>query len=245
MNHLSSTQLAELRETLLQRRQEVTDRITNTDHFGMGESLRDNTGELSPVDNHPGDLGTEMFEKGKDLALMERDRLELDDISAALEAMEAGTYGLDVITGEPIPFERLQAVPYTRFTKENSPRQARPKTRPVDEEFLDPPFGRTSLDDRGDQNGFDGEDSWQAVAVYGNSNTPALAEGREIGDYNQMEIEDYEEQVGFVEPYENFIATDITGREVTVVRGPHYKQYMDSGEGSYLLDPLYDAEDEV
>lgn len=52
-----------------------------------------------------------------------------------------------------------------------------------------------------------------------------------------MEIE-ADELEGCVEPWENFIATDITGNNVVVVPGRSYERYKDSGEGSYMLDPL-------
>jgi hypothetical protein len=36
--------------------------------------------------------------------------------SAALERIDDGTYGLCELTGRPIPWKRLEAVPWTRFT---------------------------------------------------------------------------------------------------------------------------------
>ncbi|MNG41802.1 hypothetical protein D3C84_1312150 [compost metagenome] len=40
-----------------------------------------------------------------------------------------------------------------------------------------------------------------------------------------------DENEGFVEPLESFIATDITGRVVSVVRNRQYHEYMSHGEG--------------
>jgi hypothetical protein len=172
-----------------------------------------------------------------DISLLERDEHELDDIEAALTAMDDGTYGICKASGQPIPFERLSAIPSTLYCKEHAPRQNAPFTRPIEEEFLSPPFGRTSLDEREDQNGFDGEDAWQIVESYGSSNSPAMAEGNNIDSYNDMEIE-ADELEGCVEPWENFIATDITGNHLMVVPGRSYERYKDSDEGSFMLDPL-------
>ncbi|MNR33657.1 hypothetical protein D3C85_1513450 [compost metagenome] len=70
-----------------------------------------------------------------------------------------------------------------------------------------------------------------------------MAEGNDISSYNDMEIE-ADETEGFVEPWENFIATDIAGNHMMVIKGSSYRHYMDSGEGSYLLDPLSKKERE-
>ena len=42
----------------------------------------------------------------------------IEDVDAALERIDAGTYGLCENCGKPIPKARLQAIPWTRFTVE-------------------------------------------------------------------------------------------------------------------------------
>ncbi|WP_019909351.1 TraR/DksA C4-type zinc finger protein [Paenibacillus sp. HW567] len=243
MSHLTSQQLSGLHAELLRQQQEISHRLQNNEHYGLQDAMRDSTGELSEIDNHPGDAATELYNRSIDISLLERDEHELENIDAALSAMEKGTYGSCAVCGEAISFERLSAVPATRFCKEHNPRQNAHFTRPVEEELLSPPFGRTSLDEREDQNGFDGEDAWQIVESWGSSNSPAMAEDSDISSYNDMEIE-ADENEGFVEPWENFIATDIAGNHVTVIKGSSYRHYMDSEEGSHLLDPLSKRERE-
>jgi RNA polymerase-binding transcription factor DksA len=75
----------------------------------------DAAGELSSVDQHPGDLGTETFELEKNVSLLEQVESELLEIEAALERLERGTYGTCQACGRPIPAERLEALPATRF----------------------------------------------------------------------------------------------------------------------------------
>jgi RNA polymerase-binding transcription factor DksA len=72
--------------------------------------------ELSSADQHPGDVGTELFEHEKNAALLESVDAELRDIEEAFERLEKGTYGKSVLSGEPIPDERLEAVPWARYT---------------------------------------------------------------------------------------------------------------------------------
>jgi DnaK suppressor protein len=48
------------------------------------------------------------------LAIAERERALLAEVERALAKLGAGTYGLAERTGEPIPYERLEAVPWAR-----------------------------------------------------------------------------------------------------------------------------------
>jgi len=74
--------------------------------------------ELSAVDQHPGDIGTETFEHEKNQSLLESISAQLADIELAFERLEKGTYGTSVLSGKPIGDDRLEAVPYARYTVE-------------------------------------------------------------------------------------------------------------------------------
>ncbi|MFB9279976.1 TraR/DksA C4-type zinc finger protein [Cohnella cellulosilytica] len=225
-----------LKRRLIQERCELERRVNDNGHFGLASSYRDSTGELTGIDNHPADAGTEMFERSKDLALLEKEAFRLERVDAALERMDTGEYGRCAACGQFIPAARLEALPTAIYCIEHEPRQEPSDDRPAEEPFLAPPFGRTSLDDREDRNGFDGEDAWQIVESWGTSNTPAMAEDNNVEDYNHMEIE-ADENDGFVESYESFVATDITGNHVSIVRNHAYHRYIDDNEGEHLLEP--------
>jgi YteA family regulatory protein len=233
---LDQEKIQTLRRRLLQEKSDLEARVNDNSHFGLAASFRDSTGELSAIDNHPADVGTEMFERSKDIALLEKEAFRLERVEAALHRMDTGEYGHCAECGKFIPLERLDALPTAIYCIEHEPRQETSNNRPIEEEFLSPPFGRTSLDELEGQNGFDGEDAWQIVESWGSSNSPAMAEGNQIEDYGSMAIE-ADENDGFVEPLESFLATDITGHNVTVVRNRAYKQYMANNEGDHLLEP--------
>lgn len=236
MSNPSSSQLELLRLRLQDEHKEIESRLMQNQHYGKGDSLRDQTGELSPIDNHPGDLATELYEREKDISLLEQEELHLRRIEAALGAMENGSYGVCAVCGEPIPFERLDAVPDTLYCVNHTPRNIVSDRRPVEETFLQPPFGRTSMDEHEDgYNGFDGEDAWQIVESWGNADSPAMSENRNATDYEHIGIES-EENDGYVESIESFLATDITGRYVSVIRNREYERYMQSEEGDHLLE---------
>lgn len=240
---LTQQQLEALKAKLTEEKQWLERHLESREHMGLGDSMRVQTGELSNYDNHPGDLGTEMYERGKDIALHENAEHQLTDINEALARMESGEYGICRVCGQPIPHERLEAVPTTAYCVEHVPDPDMSQRRPAEEKFLDPPFGRTSLDEREGQTQFDGEDAWQIVESWGTSNTPAMADDpNESDSYNEMQIE-ADESEGYVEPIESFLATDMYGRQVTVVRNKAYQHYMRSGEGDGLLEPEEEAED--
>jgi RNA polymerase-binding transcription factor DksA len=89
------------------------------------ETTTEGAGELSTVDQHPGDSGTETFELEKTVSLLEQVEEELQEVGAAFERLEAGTYGSCLACGRPIGDERLEAMPATRFCIEDQAKAER------------------------------------------------------------------------------------------------------------------------
>ena len=71
-----------------------------------------------------------------------------------------------------------------------------PRSRPIEEELLDPPFYRTFTDDS-DNVVFDGEDTWQKVARYGTSNTPQDVPGAITSDDAYYDADERQGEVGW------------------------------------------------
>jgi RNA polymerase-binding transcription factor DksA len=80
----------------------------------LGTSESEDVSELTDYDQHPADMGTETFEREKDLSILEQLEAELSELQAALERIDNGTYGIDEVTGEPIDPARLEALPSAR-----------------------------------------------------------------------------------------------------------------------------------
>ncbi len=80
-----------------------------------GGSERDALSELSLADQHPADLGTEMFEREKDASILERVEAEIADVDRALKRLDEGTYGLCEACGREITRARLEIKPEARF----------------------------------------------------------------------------------------------------------------------------------
>jgi len=71
-------------------------------------------GEMGDVqfDDESGEGDTMVVERERDLALSAQARQTIADIDAALQRMSDGTYGYSVVSGRPIPRERLEAIPW-------------------------------------------------------------------------------------------------------------------------------------
>ena len=82
----------------------------------------------------------------------------------------SGTYGICEVSGEEIPFERLEAMPTATTCIQHATNKLNMNTRPVEEEVLSPSFHKHDEDNSVE---YDAEDAWQDVANYGTSETPS------------------------------------------------------------------------
>lgn len=198
---LSTERLNECKQLLVKRQGEMIAQVQ--DKFGLIASQTDAVGELSSYDNHPADLGTELFERGKDFALHEHAEKELEAINEALHAMNEGTYGICRVCSMDIPYERLLAHPTadTCIQHTTDGNDTFTNSRPVEEEVYsaninpDPQSAET-------ETGYDAEDAWQEVSRYGTSETPSDLYGDQE-NYNEM-YPNSDEDVGYVEDVERY-----------------------------------------
>ena len=65
-------------------------------------------------DDESGEGDTLAVERDFDLARAAAALATIEEIDAALERIEKGTYGVCEYSGQPIPKERLKAIPYAR-----------------------------------------------------------------------------------------------------------------------------------
>jgi DnaK suppressor protein len=75
--------------------------------------------ELSSVDQHIADMGTETFEREKSESIKISMEGQLADIDHALGRLDAGDYGTCEMCGKKIPDARLQARPAARYCVED------------------------------------------------------------------------------------------------------------------------------
>lgn len=101
VSHLSQDALARLRHLLAV---ESADQAAQfAEHQALASQLRGATDTDSGLERELAEAGAA------------RAREAIEDISHALERLDAGTYGSCEACGAPIPFERLEAIPSARF----------------------------------------------------------------------------------------------------------------------------------
>lgn len=216
---ITAEQQSQCKAALLQRQNELINHIQ--DHFGTTMELsKESMGELSNYDNHPGDMGTELFEREKDTALNEHAEKELEDINAALHAIDEGTYGICSKCGGDIPFERLEAIPTTDRCVQHAEKNAFEHPRTIEEEVFSPNINPNEIKEE-EQTGYDAEDAWQEVSRYGTSETASdFYEDKD--NYDEM-FPNSDENIGAVTDLEGFLAADIDGSYNGVT--PNHNKY--------------------
>jgi len=112
-SHVNVTKLRKQLQDERARLQRIRDGLSPEAGEAAGE--RDALSELSLADQHPADVGTEMFEREKDLSILDRVDAEVADVERALKRLDDGTYGVCEACGRPIPKARLEIKPEARF----------------------------------------------------------------------------------------------------------------------------------
>ncbi|GEO25102.1 TraR/DksA family transcriptional regulator [Alicyclobacillus acidoterrestris] len=196
----------QLRAELVATKNEIERRLEqDTESANLSESMQVELSELSLYDNHPADVGSELFLRGMAVGDRVRDEAHLADIEQALRAMDEGTYGQCRKCGRAISMERLAAVPTAMYCVECQRAEETQKKhhhRPVEEHMLYPGFGEV-WHDREDQNAYDGEDAWQDVERH--NERPTYDYGYEqvhlddnqgiVDDMDAITNEQYEDQL--------------------------------------------------
>jgi len=95
------TRLVELRDHILSRK---------------GDLAKDAIEEKPTFSMHMGDAGTDTFDRDLALSMISSEQDALYEIDEALNRIRNGAYGVCELTGKPIEAERLEAIPWTRFS---------------------------------------------------------------------------------------------------------------------------------
>jgi DnaK suppressor protein len=103
---LTEPQLAQLRQRLLAERSRL---LQHESAFAPVRASEERAAD-------PSDEAEANLMQHEALARAAHDRPLLTDIDRALAKFEAGTYGLSELSGEPIGFGRLAAIPWARFS---------------------------------------------------------------------------------------------------------------------------------
>jgi len=101
-------------ELLAQERERIERALGGLAHTDTGE-------EADEID--PANLASDLYQDELDEGLADGLRRELTAVERAEARLAAGTYGLSIESGKPIPDERLEALPTAERTAEEETRR--------------------------------------------------------------------------------------------------------------------------
>jgi DnaK suppressor protein len=105
------------RELLQAERERIEQALARLSHEDDGEAADE---------YDPANLGADLYQEEFDETLAEDLRRQLAAVDRAEARLEAGTYGLSVESGRPIPDERLEALPAAELTADEERARAEP-----------------------------------------------------------------------------------------------------------------------
>jgi DnaK suppressor protein len=92
-------------------------RIERAIAANVGEPVA-NEGDEPDLEQHVADQASDLYDKERDEGALEDLRDQLAALERAEQRLADGTYGRSIDSGEPIPDERLEAVPTAERTVE-------------------------------------------------------------------------------------------------------------------------------
>jgi len=111
---LTSEEVQQFKALLLAKRKEMLGDVSTIEQ----ETLKKSRSDLSNMPIHMADVGTDNYEQEFALELLGSEIKVITEIDEALERIEQGTYGICEGTGKPMERERLEAIPWARYSVE-------------------------------------------------------------------------------------------------------------------------------
>lgn len=106
-------ELAHFRQVLIRKRAELVGDVSQMET----EALQGNGGGTS-VPQHMAEQGSDTYDQSLALDLAAADRKLIKEIDDAIKRVDNGTFGICELTGKPIKAERLEELPWARYTIE-------------------------------------------------------------------------------------------------------------------------------
>lgn len=130
------------KDLLLKFRDRIIDEMNFLAKDNLNRSGKEGAGDLSSYSFHMADQGTDNFDREFAANLLSGEQDVLYEIEEALRRIDAGTYGVCEMSGQPIEKERLRVIPYARYSVavQSQMEKGKPRFRP---------FKRTSIQQGG------------------------------------------------------------------------------------------------
>ena len=126
--HLGKRDLDHYRQVLMRKRAELVGDVSHIE----GQALKDASGgALSHLPQHMAEQGSDTFDQALSLDIAQVDRNLIREIDDAIGRIDAGSYGVCQITHKAISKERLEELPWTRYSIEGARERERRQYLPV------------------------------------------------------------------------------------------------------------------
>jgi RNA polymerase-binding protein DksA len=113
---ITKKDLQHFKDRLLAEKKRVFEEMGEIQQENLKTSIADQSGENSRYSYHLGDTASLAYGREFSMGLAERQQKYLEQIDEALQRIEEGTYGTCLVTGDPIPVERLEEVPVAKYS---------------------------------------------------------------------------------------------------------------------------------
>lgn len=178
------------KKKLIKEKKKLMKSLNNMSNMEEFASMDVYYSDISGYDNHPADIGTEVFMIEQDNGFKNKLKDKLQEIDRAFENIKSGSYGICEICKKEIENDRLNLIPYSKScmecAKDFTPMADTTKNNrfiSIDEEQ-----GSSFSDTDEDVVAFDREDTYQRVASFNIvSGDPSFSTGDNI---NVMDEED-------------------------------------------------------
>jgi RNA polymerase-binding transcription factor DksA len=112
---MNKQQLEAYRQRLLGLAARLRNGVAGLRDAALRQTGGESSGSLSNIPLHLADLAGDNFDQEIAVGMLQNEHDLLLAITAALDRMDAGTFGRCEQCGKDIPEQRLDAVPYARF----------------------------------------------------------------------------------------------------------------------------------
>lgn len=174
--------------------------MTNMEKYG---SIDNYYNELSQYDNHPADMGTEVFMREQDEGFKNDFKDALREIDNSLVDIRNNDYGKCQNCGKDIHEARLEVIPYLKTCLECS-EELKLGIENVVYESLEDEYITSFSYNSEDEIGFDREDAYQAVAQFEMvPGDPSFSTGDYIGVQDEENINGIDDIENISQEYYN------------------------------------------
>ena len=156
---MNKERIEHFRNRLLEEKKKVLKTLKNMNNMEEYGSMDNYFTELSQYDNHPADIGTEVFMREQDEGFKNNFKNTLAEIDESLRDIREGSYGVCTECNKEINENRLEAIPYVKTCLECAEETA-PIHESLDDDYI------TKYSSNPEEIQFDREDTSQDLLQF-------------------------------------------------------------------------------